>query len=32
MKVVVYTGPTLSADDVHAVLPGAVVVAAGRPR
>ncbi|WP_062349268.1 TfuA-like protein [Herbidospora yilanensis] len=26
MKVVVYTGPTLSADDVHAVLPGARVV------
>ncbi|WP_061300624.1 TfuA-like protein [Herbidospora cretacea] len=26
MKVVVYTGPTLSADDVHAVLPEAVVV------
>ncbi|WP_066366075.1 TfuA-like protein [Herbidospora mongoliensis] len=26
MKVVVYTGPTLSADDVHAVLPEATVV------
>ncbi|GAB1823849.1 TfuA-like protein [Herbidospora sp. RD11066] len=25
MKVVVYTGPTLSAHDVHSVLPGAIV-------